>query len=816
MNVRTSWRHLAVVAVVAVSLSVVLGAQSKGKAVSGPTTIRVDGNIIKGYIAYMASDDKEGRKSLTPGYEKVAEWAAGKFKEWGLKPAGDKGTFLQDVPVENGFTWTTGIPELTVDGRTFYLKDSDFSLDSRSTPGTQASGEVVFVGYGISAAAKGLDEYAGVDVKGKIVLVLKGAPKDAPPARGMFGVAPAEPKDVEPWADESKDQAKIKTAYDKGAAAILLFAPEKLSSGTSGTGQLMTQAQLIAMLGGGGQAGEPLTFTRPFVVVTDIDVRVFRQVMYRDPQESSRGFVARMDQWRRDIRDKKPRSVATGLKGSVKAYATATAYSEKLKNNVSHNVIGKIEGTDPKLKSQVIVIGGHLDHVGVTGGVVFNGADDDASGSATTMEMARLFAANATTIKPKRTIYFALWCAEELGLVGSNYWVKNPTDGVKIENVVANFNNDMVGLGDRIGAPGGLNFPTIWDVIMRNQEPDVVKNLETSTAGPGGSDYAAFIEQGIEAIALMTAGGVGHPDYHDAGDDTAKIDAEMLRKNGQFVLQGAINVANETTVNVLIPDRLHLYNAMRMGLLNLDTVRASGGAQMYLVTGPNSFQPAPQQPAPRFGVSLDVSAFGGNVAMIDLAARMLSVGRVQVVGVGDGTWFGSSGVTDRGKEALKAFEGAGIVLQFVNPPARLLDSLLDSAKKGFLITGMTTAPDGALARRITERNVVVAVEFDAAAPQAVATRIIDLKKTLNGSGNLVLTTQERTTATAMGNTEQSARQKMVDAAKQQLYLALVKDGWTKDEIYSMVGVTPRPTGPMQMPPPPQGSRLGGNLGKLSQ
>ena len=151
-----------------------------------------------------------------------------------------------------------------------------------------------------------------------------------------------------------------------------------------------------------------------------------------------------------------------------------------------------------------------------------------------------------------------------MGLIGSEDWAKHPTDGVSLDNVVTNFNNDMVGLGDRIGAPGGLNFPTIWDVIMKHQEPDVVKNLETSTAGPGGSDYSAFIEQGIESLALMTAGGIGHPDYHDAGDDPAKIDPEMLRRNGQFVLQGIVNVANETAVNLLIPDRLHLYNGMRL------------------------------------------------------------------------------------------------------------------------------------------------------------------------------------------------------------------------------------------------------------
>jgi hypothetical protein len=306
-----------------------------------------------------------------------------------------------------------------------------------------------------------------VDVKGKIVLAFKGSPKDAPAARGMFGVAPIEPKSPEAWTEEAKDEAKIKTAYDKGAAAVLLFSPEKLQAmplGGPAAGQQLSAAQLMAMLG--MMQGDAAGFSRPFLAVPDVNERVFRWVMYRNPQESPRGFVSRMDQWRRDIRDKKPHSLATGVKGQVKGYTTTVFFSEKAKNNVSHNVIGKIEGTDPKLKAQVIVVGGHLDHVGVTNGVIFNGADDNASGSATVMEMARLMAANARTIKPKRTTYFALWAAEEMGLIGSEYWAKHPTDGVKFENIVCNFNNDMVGLGDRIGAPGGLNFPTIWNVIM--------------------------------------------------------------------------------------------------------------------------------------------------------------------------------------------------------------------------------------------------------------------------------------------------------------------------------------------------------------
>jgi len=105
--------------------------------------------------------------------------------------------------------------------------------------------------------------------------------------------------------------------------------------------------------------------------------------------------------------------------------------------------------------------------------------------------------------------------------------------------------------------------------------------------------------------------------------------------------------------------------------------------------------------------------------MIDLAARQLSVGRVQVVGA-DPNWFGANGLTDRGKSALKAFENAGVVVQLVNPSARLLADMLDNAKKGFVVSGLTTVPDEALAKLITTKNVVVAVDFDITAPQALA------------------------------------------------------------------------------------------------
>jgi hypothetical protein len=807
MRTRTALLRLAFVVLAAVALTVPMGAQSKGKApAAAGTSIKVDGKVIKGYIEFMAADDKAGRKSLTPGYEKTAQWAADKFKEWGVKPAGDNGTYFQNVPIARGFAWTTGAPELVVDGRAFYFKDGDFAVDNASTPGQALGGEIVFAGYGISAPAKGLDEYAGVDVKGKIVLVLKGSPKDAPAARGMMGGVVTPSKETEAWTEESTDQAKITAAYTKGAAAILLFNTDRLAMG----GQPGAAAQPI-QVGARPRVVDSSPFERPFVVVSDINERIFRQVLYRDlVRESSRGFTSRLDQWRRDIREKKPHTFATGVKAQVKGYATTTFYSERLKNNVSHNVIGKVEGTDPKLKTQYIVIGGHLDHLGVTNGVVYPGADDDASGSALTMEMARLVATNAATIKPKRTIIFALWCGEELGLLGSEYYGDHPTDGVTMDNVVANFNGDMVGLGDRIGAPGALNFPTIFDVIMKNQDPDVASAVDATTGGPGGSDFSAFIVRGIESLALMTSGGVGHPDYHDAGDTSAKIDPEILRKTGQFVLQGVINVANDTTTTMIVPDRLHLYNGMRLVPLNLREVRAGGG-------GRGGAQGAPQAQGPRFNIILsDPSAYAGNVAMIDVGAKLFGVGRVEVPSRGDGTWFATNEVTERGRAAVAEFERAGVVVVLNSPTSRLLDSMLDTAKKAFIVNGLSAMPDAALAKKINDRNALVAVEFNPAEPQAIANRLIELKKLIGDSGNLLLTTAEPPATSAMGmDPGMTARQKMVDKAKQEMFLALVKAGWTKDEIYSMAGVNPPQTGTPQMPPPGAG-RMPGNLRVIGQ
>ena len=149
-----------------------------------PLKARVDGAAAHRYVTTLASPEWQGRRTLTPGFDLAADWAAARLREWNLQPAGESGTFFQTVPIvgpRSDFAWTTGMPALVIGGRAFSFKEGEFIVDKASTPATDLTAEAVFVGYGISAPDRGLDEYAGIDVTGKIVFVLRGSPKDAPP-----------------------------------------------------------------------------------------------------------------------------------------------------------------------------------------------------------------------------------------------------------------------------------------------------------------------------------------------------------------------------------------------------------------------------------------------------------------------------------------------------------------------------------------------------------------------------------------------------------------------------------------------------------
>jgi len=442
--------------------------------------IQVDGQQIKDLITVMARDETLGRKPLTPEFFKMHEWAKDKFKEWGLEPGGNNGTFFQSVPIagtRGTYSVSKGTPRMIINEREFFIQFDDFSLDPRSVQGKKIKSNVVFAGYGISAPDKDLDEYSGVDVKGKFVFVYKGTPNDVQAPRGFFSPRRSDDTKQKPenWDVEVKDSTKIMVAYEKGAAGIMLYEPDQDDDPYSGYRRAPV---------------EKSPFKRDFIVVSSLSERVYKWLFWKDFQESDRAFTRRMDGLRLDIKEKKSCSFETENDILVSGYEKTDLYGEKFGNHECRNVIAKLTGSDPALKNEYIVLGAHYDHLGVQNGRIYNGADDNASGSAVVMEVARLMVKH--NFRPKRTVYFCLWTGEELGLIGSQYWADNPTAGATIEKVVINFNMDMVGRGEQIGAPGALNFPVIWDVIKADMDSTLLSIVSPSEGGPGGSDTRAI------------------------------------------------------------------------------------------------------------------------------------------------------------------------------------------------------------------------------------------------------------------------------------------------------------------------------------
>ncbi len=750
----------------------------------------IDGKRIVQTIHHLASDQQLGRRTNTSEFFRLQDWAAQQFRGWRLEPAGDNDTYFQSVPIPREYTVSYGTPRLFIDGREFFVRFDDFSIDPRSVTGKTISGPIVFAGYGISAPEKGLDEYAGLDVRNKIVLVLKGDPGAYKPAQlRLSRRAPAASSEKLDLKVESTDSTKIKSAYAQGASAILFYAPDPEAPGRS-PGFQRTRLQAS-------------TFARDFVIVTDIDKALFEYMLWTDPQMSQRAFETWLSDIRWDIQQKKVRSFVTGRKAAISGYDKSLFKGEKFNDATCRNVLAKMTGTDAQLKNQVIVIGAHFDHVGVTNGQIYNGAEDNASGSAVILELARLM--HEHKIRGKRTILLALWTGEELGLYGSRHWAGNPTNGITLDSVVACFNMDMVGIGDSLGAPGALNFPQLWEIIKRDQDPGVIGIVKPRTGGPGGSDHAAFIERGIESLALMTDAPGGHPDYHDTGDDPQKMNPDILAKTCQFVLQGALNLANATDQPLLIADRQELFNGLSWPLVVNDPKEGVERGWNHVEAGSadelaqllkkriaemrqTSESRGERAQSNRFGrlpiaTGLNGAAvFDHNLHLLRLTKEILDIGRVDLDG-SDSVWF-NQGITEAGAASLKAMNREEIIVHIKNLSAATLSALPQSIDRPVLISN-TMVEDPAVVKALKQKWVLVAVDFDPNQVAACVDRLITMKKRFGSSDHLLLNVTHK---------------ENLERGKQALYLELLKNGWSKKEIYAIggAGETRRSSGNLEV------------------
>jgi hypothetical protein len=463
---------------------------------------------IRANMGFLASDLLEGREAGTRGYDIAAAYVAARFAELGLKPAGGDGSYLQPVPLIAYRPAAEGT--ITLKGKDGSSTSLVFGEDylPASNPVAKAvdiTAPLVFAGYGLVAPDQGRDDYKGLDVKGKIVVVLNDAPKSWPSEiRAFYG----------------SRRGKLEAAAKRGAVALITLQTPTLEK-IHPFARSLPRWQVWSMAWR-DPAGEPHFPGAPALPVASLSLaggaklfagapRTFDQVMAA--AETPAGDVPRF----------------------ALPLAAAVSMSMETRPLDSSNVAGLIEGSDPSLKREVVVLSAHLDHLGVSAPVkgdgVYNGALDNAAGIATLLDVARGFADGPP---PLRSILFLAVTAEEKGLIGAEYFAHQPT--LPKTSLVANVNLDMPVLTYAFTdvVAFGAGHSSIGPAVKRAGESMGIGLADDPFPDEGvfvRSDHFRFVEQGIPSVMLATGPGNGGDaawqafltrNYHQPTDDLSQ------------------------------------------------------------------------------------------------------------------------------------------------------------------------------------------------------------------------------------------------------------------------------------------------------
>lgn len=454
-------------------LFLALGATIVGaRAPAAEPTISAD--RIKADVAVLASDRFEGRGPGTRGEELTTDHVSAAFKKAGLKPLGEGGTYLQPVPLVRVVTSPKSTLRATGKDKEpieFVCEEEFSGVGHTQTEREEFDAEAVFLGHGITAPEFEWDDYKGVDVKGKVVVLFTNEPPSDDPK--FFG--------GKALTYYGRWTFKFEEAARRGAKACFIVHTDETAGYPYSVVRPLDGAQLkrdpsapaLAFAGWmSRKAGEKLLGAAGLTVADALKTA------------DTKGFKAR--------------SLGVNLKGTI---------ATKVETIRSHNVVGMIEGSDPVLKAEAVVFTAHWDHLGVGRGVagdtVYNGAADNATGTALLMELARAWA--ALDPKPKRSAIFLAVTAEEKGLLGSKYYAAHPA--VPLGKTALNVNFDMIlplGVPESVvvtGAERTTAFPLVRSAAERNKleiEPDQRAHLGVFYR----SDHFSMARAGVPAFSV--------------------------------------------------------------------------------------------------------------------------------------------------------------------------------------------------------------------------------------------------------------------------------------------------------------------------
>jgi hypothetical protein len=528
-------RRLVVSALMVAVLSAGTGAQQPAARKGGITSINEPD--LKQWLTYLSSDELQGRATYTEGLGLAAGYIASHLAQWGVKPAGDNGTYLQLVKVQGVRTSSRASVSVTVNGETRTFKDGEGISFPRQMGGRQTveGKDIAFVGYGLQIPAADLHDYTEGEPKGKIVVFL----------------GPQGPANL-PQGSNRLLGARARSAVEKGAVAVI---GPMSASGGRGRG-----AQPPAAPGqpAGGRGAQP--DNGDFTTVQKYDAIVTPQLTADDAffEFLFSGSGVKYA----DLKDKVakraplPRFALEGVRMTI----NVDADYQVVRTRRTNNVVGIIEGTDPKLKGTYVAFGAHYDHTGFRESgqpgddLISNGADDDGSGTVAIMSIARAFALGP---KPKRSLLFVWHAGEENGLLGSRYMADHPVVG-SVDQIVAQLNMDMVGrnrnddpsASNMVLVVGSDRISTELHNINEDANASMQKPLEldyemNDPADPQSiytrSDHYSYAAKGIPIVFYFTG---LHPDYHRPSDTVDKIVFDKIRRISQLAYETGRRVAN--------------------------------------------------------------------------------------------------------------------------------------------------------------------------------------------------------------------------------------------------------------------------------
>lgn len=438
----------------------------------------------------LASPQYEGRLTGSEGYNKAAQMAADYFKKYGIQSIEGNDTYTQLFPVSYTKVYESKL--------TLYLKNKKGKEEAiecqyfkeyypmNFSGSGNASGQIVFAGFGISAPEFDYDDYIGVNVKGKIVMVIRGVPKAQP---------------GEDWSTYDDHRFRTKNALKHGATGLLYI----YSARGNPNGAYLEGFPMVS-------------------IEESLADRILEKY-----QKNVKSLTELLKQRRRT-------SFATDETAEI------MVKSENFQGNGA-NVVGYIPGSDELLRNEFIVVGAHLDHCGMWPQLT-PGADDNASGSIAVLTIARALA--TSKYQPKRSVLFALFGGEEMGLMGSNYFVGHIPEKIKKINFM--FNLDMVGAGAGVFVFRLENYPEMEKIIMEtprklNLNCPITGNKITEKER-GSSDYAPFVGKRIPAVSISSAGS-RHMGYHKADDTIYWITPKIMESIAKIVSYTVMRLAAE-------------------------------------------------------------------------------------------------------------------------------------------------------------------------------------------------------------------------------------------------------------------------------